>query len=264
MAEQVNGEAVVEEQSTVLNAEEVEAAVKADEGEVVIEETKLPSDEETYELPEKFKGKSAEEIAKAYQELEKMKSNPDKEEEGGDEESEPEDKDKPKDKLANVDTNKYYESYLENDGLTEGDYEELAKEGLNKEQVDEQIEFIKYKTQKAEEAILDGTPIEEYTAAAVKAKEAWGEDKAAQFNKELGEASLYVQKMMIKNLVSEFSEGAAPTEPLHTSKPQTQPAKGYANRSELLKDIADPRYETDKNCNKEVEEKLAMTDDSSW
>jgi len=42
--------------------------------EVLEEPTVLPSDEVPFEMPEKFAGKTAEEIAKSYVELEKFKA----------------------------------------------------------------------------------------------------------------------------------------------------------------------------------------------
>jgi len=209
-------------------------------------------------MPDKFQGKSAEEIAKSYLELEKLHSKPEevKEEPTETPSETPE---------GQVDYNQYYESYLKNDGLTEEDYSSLKEEGLDKEQVDEQLEFIKYKAKKAEAEILDGIDPTDYSKAALKAGEEWGEDKAKAFNKELAEASPYVQKVLVKDLMQKFGTNTSTTtEPLHTSTPQIQSSKGYKDRSELLADIADPRYESDKSFNRAVEAKLALTDDSGW
>jgi len=52
--------------------EETEVQVQTD----VVDEVVLPSDEVTFDMPEKFAGKSAEEIAKSYMELEAMKKEP--------------------------------------------------------------------------------------------------------------------------------------------------------------------------------------------
>lgn len=248
-----NGEVV--EQSTILNEAEVTNIVTGqEEGEAPVV---LPSDESSFEIPEKFKGKSAEEIAKAYVELERLKNKPEVQEQ-------PPATKEPKD--GGVDLSKYYDSYLTNDGLTEADYAELAANGMSRENVDEQIEFIKYKTEKAEQAILNGIPIEEFTKAAVKAREVWGEDKANEFNTIIADAPLHVQQLLVKNLVSEFGSKVPVQEsgPIHTNTPQVQPSKGYATRSDLLKDMADPRYLTDKTFNKMVEAKLSVTDDSNW
>ena len=67
------------EQSEVLSQEEVTQVLA--EGEP--EGTQLPSDEPTFEMPEKMQGKSLEEVTKMYVELEKMKAKQVEPEEGG-------------------------------------------------------------------------------------------------------------------------------------------------------------------------------------
>ncbi len=108
------------EQSTVLSEGEVAELT----GDTVQGEAVLTSEQEVFEMPEKFAGKSAEEIAKSYMELEKFKAK-DEPKEGGDEVSkkisdkmsDEEDKESPKEekeeptKEEAVEYQKYVDSY---------------------------------------------------------------------------------------------------------------------------------------------------------
>lgn len=249
------------EQSTVLTEEEVASTI---EGQPLQEEptTTLPSDSEAFVVPDKFKGKSAEEIAKAYVELEKMK--------GGDSISQPEPATKEAEDGGNEGTklklDDYYVSFMEKGELTPEQYTELEKAGMTKETVDEQMDFYQYKVEKAQREVLGDTTIDTFNAAALKAREAWGDDVAEEWNTTLANAPLGVQKVMVSNLVSQFSNAEAPSQDtvLHTNTPQYSKQNGYANRSELLKDMQDQRYDSDKSYNKAVQEKLARSDTSSW
>lgn len=253
-------------QSSTLNAEEIATLT----GEEAPTEPTLPSDEAVFEMPEKFQGKSAEEIAKSYMELEKMK-NQTKEEEGGDEVSKEEDEpEPPKEELTKEEAEqyqKYADSYEKNGSLSEEEYAELEKAGFSKEQVDEEIEYRNYKKEKALNDVLEplGGGTEKFKEVSAWAAEAKTPEEIKAFNEALAGAPKLAQQALLKQLYSEFEKGNTSEDTtVHTNTKQTQPTKGYSTESEFFADLNNPAYKSDPNYNKKVTEKLSKTDTSSW
>ena len=161
--EEVIVDAPTEEKSTVLSEEEVQATLSGEEPQ---SDVSLPS-ESDFEMPDKFKGKSAEEIARAYAELEKMKAQPDEEapeedkptEESDDseyinpilEEGRPEgSQDVPADQFV-----EFVNEFDKNGQLSEDSYQKLQELGYSKEFVNEKIDYIQYKRERDVESILE-------------------------------------------------------------------------------------------------------------
>lgn len=116
---------------------------------------------EPFKLPEKFEGKSAEDIAKAYMELEKLHSA--QQQQSGEpvpSKEPPKDEGEPstetKTQITNADFQKYEEAYRLDGKLTEEHYTELAtKYNLSKEVVDSYINTLKYKVEALDNAIYN-------------------------------------------------------------------------------------------------------------
>ena len=262
MAEETTVEQV--EQSEVLAPEEVEQVLSGEE-ETNVE---LPSDKEEFQVPEKFQGKSQEEIIKAYLELEKMKSNPTEEGKGGDQENlqegEEPSPDKTEDTKENIDVSKYEEKYWSEGGLSDDDYAELEKAGFTKEQVEQEIEFREWKREKALKDVLEplGGGMEKFKEVAQWIAQNRDPEEVKEINLALATTPKVAQQALLKTLYAEYD--SANNGPIHTNNPQTTPTKGYANESEFFSDISKPEYTTDKNYAKAVEKKLEMSDTTGW
>jgi len=262
MSEQVETPAV-EEQSTVLSEEEVTQVVEGTSE----EEVTLPSDEVSFEMPEKFQGKSAEDIARAYLELEKMKAKSSEEEKGGDTTSQEEkSKDDTKDEESSKTTEviqDYVQEFLEKGELSEESYKALEEQGYTKEQVQDQMDFIKYKQEKTITTILEplGGGVEKFNEVAVWAKENKSEAEVEAFNKALATAPLEAQRLLLKGLYSEYdSSNSTQEEVLHTNTPQTKPKGVYTTQEEFFKDIGSEEYKNNPKYRQMVEDKLGRSD----
>jgi len=248
-------------QSEVLTEEEVAKVV---EGEPQEEEVILPSDQETFELPEKFKGKSAEEIAKAYIELEKMKKGGDEQVSQGEEEPPPSEeapeKGTDEDTKDNIELSKYEEKYLKEGGLSDEDYAELEKAGYSKDKVDEHIEFVEYKREKAIKGVLEpiGLDLDSFKELSVWIAENKSQEEIAEINSTLEASPKLAQQALLKTLKEEFSGGE--TEPIHTNAPQSRPSKGYATQEEFFKDVGSSEYQNNPKFRQAVEAKMAISD----
>ena len=264
MAEQVMTPAeqpsVEQEQSLVLSPEEVTQTLN---NESIEPEVVLPSDQ-GFSMPDKFEGKSAEDIAKAYMELEKMKTQkpeevPDvpAEEEGGDKASGLEDS-----------IQQSIDKFLRGGELTEDEYTVIqTKNNITKEQVDEHLEYLKYKSDKENNKLLESVGGKElFDKAVAWAKETLTPEEIGEYNKALEEATPAIQKVIIQGLINQHSLAQkAPGEmTLHSNTSPAPKSKGYQSQHELLQDMQDPRYGQDRSYSKMVEQKMNVTDDSGW
>ena len=133
----------MEVQTETLNLDEEKVDVPAetfsdmDESLVVeasAEDVKVEPEAQPFEVPEKFKGKSAEEIAKAYVELEKLKNKEVKKDEDGEVKPEGDTEDKPEVKEdpvveGEMTIEQYQETWSKQGGaLSERQWEELNKQ----------------------------------------------------------------------------------------------------------------------------------------
>ncbi len=252
-------------ESVVLDAGEVAALT----GETVVEEAVLTSEQEVFEMPEKFAGKSAEEIAKSYIELEKFKAK-DEPKEGGDEVSTEETQEEvteeePTEEKA-AEYQKYVDSYEKNGGLSEDEYGELAKAGYTKEQVDSEIEYQNYKKDKALTDVLEplGGGTDKFKEVSAWAAENKTPEDIKAFNEALNGSGKLAQQALLKGLYAEFSSDNTEETVVHTNNTQTTPSKGYSTESEFFADLGNPAYNTDPTYNKKVQEKLSKTNTSEW
>ena len=272
--EEISTEEVVEK-STILDEAEVKEALSIEEGGT--EETVLPSDVADFEMPEKFKGKSAEEIAKAYAELEKFKAK--KEEPKAKEEEtitegtpDPMIEDGRPEGSADVPEesfNKYLAEVGTNGELSEDSYNELQELGYSKEFVDEKIEYITYKKEKEVAKILEPYGgVDSFKDVSNWARENMTEAQLENINTQLASGNKAIIDAVLSGLYTGYSQGnreAAPeSRTLHTNQPQTTKEAGYATKSEYLKDAKDPRYDKDAGYRKQVEQKMLKTDMSKW
>ena len=263
-----NGESIVVESSEVLSEAEVTNIVEG------VPETPsepvLPSDEQQFQMPEKFAGKSAEEIAKSYMELEKFK--------GGDEEVSQEEvpnkEEAPSEdptKEATEMTEDVYDKYIDKDEVTEADYLELEKLGFNKEQVNEEIaerdelrEFQEYKSNKTLNNILEplGGGVDKLKEVSDWANSSKTPEEVAEFNEALSKIPKVAQQAMLKTLYAEYeASNDTMDQVLHTNNNQTQPSKGYKTQEEFFKDVGSEEYKTNPAYRQAVEKKMSQSRD---
>jgi hypothetical protein len=257
MAEEVQGEEVVVEPTA------------SEEGVQEEEVVTLPSDEPEFEMPEKFQGKSIEDIVKSYQELEKMK--------GGDDKSQEEKvEDKPTEKTSPEEEQyqKYAESLDKNGSLSDAEYAELAEAGYDRATVDAEIqrrndlkEFEAYRAEKALKEVLEplGGGTEKFKEVSDWANKTKSEEEMKEFNSTLAAIPKVAQQAMLKQLYAEYEAAEdKPIDVLHTNTPQSTPSKGYTSEADFFKDISSPEYRTHKSFTKAVEAKLAKTNTEGW
>jgi hypothetical protein len=220
------------------------------------EEVTLPSDIGEFELPEKFQGKSAEEIAKAYVELEK-KLGGGQNEQATPNETPPE----PNEEVAEEQPN-YLKEYIENGDLSEESYKLLEEKGYSREEVIDRLEFEKFRQEKQISELVEPIGgIEEYTKLNEWASENIPQEQIAAFYEEFKAAGPLAKKALIKDAYMYYKQsiGEDVGTYLHTNEPQTKQVKGYTSQHELQKDMSDPRYGVDRSYTLAVEEKVARS-----
>ncbi len=228
-------------------------------------------------LPEKFK--SAEDLAKAYSELEKKFSTRPKEasvdvasstdevvsEEGtdnGEETKTAEETARQATEKAGLDFDELSNAYWENGALAEDHYAKLEKAGIPKEIVDQYIA--------GQEALLTATRSQvfssvggedRYNAMTDWATENLGKDEITAYNKAVNSGDMASAMMAVKGLKARFdaSEGFEPQREVRGER-ATAGATVYRSVSELEADMKNPKYWSDSAYRKDVERKLARSD----
>ena len=237
--------------------------------EVVQEEVvTLPSDNPEFEVPEKFKDKSIEDVIKSYQELEKMK--------GGGKESQEEKPTEGEETSKNTEEQyqKYADSLDKNGTLTEAEYTELAEAGYDKTTVDTEIkrradlkEFEAYKAEKALNDVLAplGGGAEKFKEVSDWANTNKTPEEVKTFNETLASVPKLAQQAMLKGLYAEYaSAGEEGGTVLHTNTTQSTPSRGYSSEADFFKDISSPEYQTHKSFAAAVEKKLGKSNTEGW
>lgn len=220
------GEVQPQVDSEVVEAQEtVEPQGEVEQPEAKEEEVVLPSDEQTFEMPEKFKDKSAEDIAKAYLELEKMNSKK--------QEPEPE----PQKEEAKPEVDEEYESWR--------------------------------REKKMKETLEPVGGLEKYNEALAWAKDNLSPEEIESYNNSIkNNTDVDTIRLLAKSLIQQADiANTKPKEPqaLHASETSKTPkVQGYETKSDMMKDMSDPRYEKDEGFRQKVAAKLAKTNEANW
>ncbi|MDE3021857.1 MAG: capsid assembly protein [Pseudomonadota bacterium] len=219
--------------------------------------------------PEKILGKfdTAEDLAKAYTELEKKLGAQSAPETPAVPPTEPDAQPAADPQVpAGVDLPKFQQEFAEKGELTPESYEELAKSGISKEVVDQYIEgqkALQAQAYNAAFALVGG----EANYRAMMAWAATGMTKAEQasFNAAVGQQDQNIAHLAIKGLEAKYvaANGRQPANFL-TGGASTSGAGngGFASTAQVTAAISDPRYRTDSAYRREVEAKIAATPDN--
>ena len=204
-------------------------------------------------LPEKFK--SAEELAKAYGELEKKMSAPQQEEqpvESVEENTEPEE-------VQQLD--KYYDEFIENNQLSEKSYEELDAMGLSKDLVDGYIA--------GQKALADNDVSEVQKVVGGQDNYAqlldWSAKNLSQaekdaFNNTIDNGSTEQVKMAVQGLMGRAGMSADnPQQNMFEGSVDNTNTDVFGSVAQVTEAMNDPRYSKDPAYRKEVEDKLARS-----
>ena len=204
-------------------------------------------------LPEKFA--NAEELAKAYGELEKRMS------------SKPQEPTKAED--LNIKTNevaenksgqldKFYNEYADKGELSENSYTELANIGLSRDVVDNYISGQQaLAEQKANSIMSTVGGREEYGAMIDWASKNLSSQEIKAFNNTIDNGSLEQAQLAIAGVQAKFNQNNA--EPNLFSGTKADSNVGYRSVGEMLRDINDPRYSTDSAFRTDVENKVKLS-----
>lgn len=225
------------------------------------------SDEERPEwLPEKFK--SAEDLAKAYSELEKKLGSQNKAEPPAEEEDQAntdetvEEADTAAEKAveaAGLDLNELSQKFWDKGELDADDYSVLETKGIPKTLVDE---YISLKTAQFENTIMSTVGgRDNYTAMIGWAADSLSQSEIDTYNRAVNSGDVNMANMATKGLQARFKAEAG-YEPSRSVKGEnvSSTAEVYRSLAELQKDMSDLRYQKDPAFRKDVERKLERSD----
>lgn len=204
-------------------------------------------------LPEKFT--NAEELAKAYGELEKafsQKNEAPKEEVKS--ETKPEDL-KIQETKTDSTLEPFYNEYAEKGELTEQSYESLNKMGIPKDVVDAYISGQEALAEQHNASLMSSVGGQEnYNNMISWAKENLSETEINTFNNTIDNGSLEQAQLAIAGVNARYQ--ANTREPELFSGQKSESNVGYQSVAQMLADINNPKYQTDTAFRQEVEAKV--------
>jgi len=230
-----NGDAIPEEKTEELPSDE---ASKADRPEW---------------LPEKFE--SAEDMAKAYSELEGKMSKGEEAPEAG------EDAAREMTEAAGLDFDNFSAEYAQNGELSQGTYDALAKAGIPENLVNEFIAGQEAQGAAGRAEILaDAGGEEAFGTMTDWASDNFSDADIDAFNEAVNSGNPNMARMAVAGLKARY-EGSVGTEPSRSVSGEA-PTGGSAYRSvaEMMSDMQDPRYHNDSAFRADVEAKLQRSD----
>lgn len=206
-------------------------------------------------LPEKFK--SAEDLAKAYSELEKRLGAPKADETPAPEKAEKEAKADPKaaPQVSTQAMQKYSEEYLREGGLSEASYAELSKMGVERALVDAYITGQRALAERQAEAVYQTVGGKDAYGKMVQwGQENMNETEIAAFNQVVRSGDMNQINLAVQGIYSRMkAEGQAPT--LMHGK-SASPSNGFRSTAEVVEAMRDPRYKNDSAYRADVERRL--------
>lgn len=222
-------------------------------------------------LPEKFK--SAEDLAKAYSELEKKlgsRTPPESTEKAQDGKEAPEGTDLPDAEEtarkaaenAGLNFDEMSSRYWEKGTLDDSDYQALEKSGIPKNIVDQFIAGQEALLNTTRQGVFNAVGGEDtYNSMTSWAADNMSDSEIDAYNKAVNSGDMNMAMMAVKGLQARFTaaEGFEPTRQIKgaNSKPT---ANVYRSLAELEADINNPKYKSDPAFRKDVERKLASSD----
>jgi hypothetical protein len=218
-------------------------------------------------LPEKFK--SAEDLAKAYGELEKKLSQPKQEEPKKEEAPKPdtdgEEGESPKldesVKDGKVDLTPFHNEWAEKGEISEESFGKLEQMGFPKELVQQYIKgFQATQAQEAQALFSEVGGEQNYKAMTEWASKNLSPDEIKAYDEMVSRGDVTTAKIAIKGLHAQYkaANGSAPKLIGGKAAPDTA-LSPFRSTSEVVTAMADPRYKTDPAFRKDVEKRLEIS-----
>ena len=246
-AEELKKDGVDVSKDTAVNADGETATIK----DIKQEDLQTSSEDQRPNwLPEKFK--SAEELAKAYNNLEKEYSSRQTQE------TKPEEVQQ---EVQQRGLEKFYNEFAETGALTDNSYDELAKQGLDKDLVNSYIDGQKAVADKNTKAIQDvAGGAENYTELVNWAGKNLSEAEQTTFNNMVDGGDVEQAKFAVQGLMMKSGTNFNPNQPkLFEGTSDIVSADAFTSVSQVTDAMNDPRYEKDPSYRKEIENKISRS-----
>ena len=239
----------LEEQANQQTEQQPNIVTNADGTRAEVQSSDTTDQDRPEWLPEKFA--SAEDLAKAYSELEKKQSTP---------KEEPSQQQMRADEEASKGMEKFYTEYSQNGELSEKSYEELSKMGLDKNLVDGYIAGQQAIANSEVKMIHDTVGGEEnYSKVIEYAKNNLTEAEQNAFNETLDTGSIEQVKFAVQAIANRA--GVSGEQPMQMINGDTNDVSTdvFESVAQITEAMNDPRYEKDPAYRQQVANKLAKS-----
>jgi hypothetical protein len=154
-----------------------------------------------------------------------------------------------------VDLAKYEAEFTEKGQLSAESYAELAKKGITQQQVSD---YIAGRTSAANEIIAAAGGAEKFNAMRQWATANMKPEEIKAYNEAVNSNNKYVAQLAVKDLAERFTKAYGTDPNLVGGKPASGTVR-YASQAEMLRDMADPRYNTDEAFRQKVYARIQAT-----
>jgi len=241
----------LEEQS---KAQDNNVVVSNDETRVEVSENdntvKSTDDTRPEWLPEKFA--NAEDLAKAYSELEKKQSTPE-------EPNDPSMQQMRADAEAGEGMDKFYNEFQEKGELSSTSYDELNKMGLDKNLVDGYISGQKAIADNEVKQVHDTVGGEENYSKVIEFAQTLGKAEQDAFNETLDSGSIEQVKMAVQAIASRAGVSGQSQAKMIDGDTVGTSSDAFESVAQVTQAMNDPRYANDPAFRKQVELKIARS-----
>ena len=210
-------------------------------------------------MPEKFK--SPEDLAKAYENLEKKQGeqNTDTPEESTEEKAD--DSNQPTTELVSDAIQQASEAFYESGELTDKNYEDLEKAGISREIADDYMEGKRASNTARETEIQNTVGGKDNYASMIEwASDSLAKDEVEAFNEIADYGSQEAKKMAVKGLYARYmSEDGGSSVNIAKGATSGSTIQPFGSMAQVTTAMKDKRYQQDPSFRREVEQRISIS-----
>jgi len=210
-------------------------------------------------LPEKFK--SPEDLAKAYESLEKKQGEQNTETPEESTEDKADDSSQPTTELVSGAIQQASESFYESGELTDKNYEDLEKAGITREIADDYMEGKRASNTARETEVQNTVGGKDNYASMIEwAGDSLAKDEVEAFNEIADYGSQEAKKMAVKGLYARYmSEDGGSSVSIAKGATSGATLQPFGSMAQVTTAMKDKRYQQDASFRKEVERRISVS-----
>lgn len=159
----------------------------------------------------------------------------------------------------NIDFDALADKYVKTGSLSKADYEALDKAGYPKNVVDAYIAGVEAQNQQAANTVINGIGGQEEYNKLVTYIQSKGDKAVDAYNELVDKGNISTIVMFLNGVKAEMTLNKGTANRTVLGRQASPSPKGFKNQEEMMKAMADPRYDYDEDFRNSVDKKLKTT-----